>query len=620
MAKKEQSPGGPGPKSFSLPPPDDYKPISGYGIIGNTRTAALVGYDGSIDWCCMPKFNSRSIFASILDRGKGGRWAIQPAASAISSQYYLEDTNILRTEFRDVTSRVILTDFMPCSLTHEAWSAPPEIHRIVQCSSGAMKLKLDFNPVFNYGYVTPKFAQTSFGVKVMSRKEEIVLSSSIPLQVSESGATAAFTLSQGEKKAFVLSYGEDEPRKVQEYHTERQRAKTEAFWMDWASLLRYRGKWRDAVVRSALTLKLLIYSPTGAMVAAPTTSLPESIGNGRNWDYRYSWLRDSASALWAFHNIGYKSESEAYLHWLIDNNPSLDMDLRLMYDIEGGTNIKERVLDQLEGYRKSRPVRVGNQAARQVQYDAYGYMLDALYFSTRHGRQVDNEMYYRFVKPLADFIAEHWSEPGNGIWEIRSGQEHYVYTKAWCYAGLKRAVKIAETTGHEDEIPSWKATMRQIKEEVLRDGWNPKRNSFVIHYGSQFLDAATLMLPLIGFIPATDEKMKATIEAVGRELSEGALVYRYKADDGLGGEEGAFVLCGFWLVACLARLGRIEEATKNFEELLGHANHLGLYSEEVDPKTGAALGNFPQAFSHMGLILAAKEIEDAILGTEKRPE
>ena len=608
--------GGGNPKQFSLPSPNGYKPISGYGIIGNTRTAALVGYDGSIDWCCMPKFSSPSIFAAILDRRKGGRWVIQPTTGAISIQSYLEDTNILRTEFRSVTSRVVLTDFMPCSLTQQAWSAPPEIHRVVQCLSGRMQLKLEFNPVFNYGYLTPKFIATAFGVKVTSRKEEIALSSPIPLQVSASGASAEFAVAQGEKKTFVLSYGEDEPRKVDEYHTERQRAKTEVFWMDWVALLRYRGRWRDAVVRSALTLKLLVYSPTGAMVAAPTTSLPESIGNGRNWDYRYSWLRDSASALWAFHSIGYKSESEAYLHWLIDNNPSLDMDLRLMYDIDGSSRIQEKILDQLEGYRKSYPVRVGNQAVRQVQYDAYGYMLDALYFSTRHGRQVDNEMYYRFVKPLANFIVEHWSEPGNGIWEIRGGQKHYVYTKAWCHAGLKRAVKIAEAAGHEDDVPPWKAAMKQIKEEVLREGWNAKRGSFVMHYGSEFLDAATLMLPLIGFLPANDEKMRATIEAVRRELSEGALVYRYKAEDGLEGEEGAFVLCGFWLVACLARLGMVEEATKNFDELLGHANHLGLYPEEVDPKTGVALGNFPQAFSHMGLILAAKEIEDAITGTK----
>ena len=608
-----------GVKSFEVSAAKDYKPISGYGIIGNTRTAALVGYDGSIDWCCMPKFSSPSIFAALLDRERGGRWAIQPAGSATSTQSYLEETNILRTEFQNGAARVLLTDFMPCSHTQEVWSAPPEIHRTVQSLSGAMRLKLEFEPVFNYGYLTPKFTASAFGARVRSRKQEMVLSSSVPLQMSKSGASAEFTVSQGEKKVFVLSYGEDEPRKVQEYHTERQRAKTEVFWMDWVSLLRYRGRWRDAVVRSALTLKLLIYAPTGAMVAAPTTSLPESIGGGRNWDYRYSWIRDSASALWAFHGIGYKSESEAYLRWLIDNNPSLDMDLRLMYDVDGGSDIRERTLDQLEGYRNSRPVRVGNQAVDQVQYDAYGYMLDALYFSSRHGRQVDDEMYFRFVKPLADFIVEHWTEPGNGIWEIRGGQEHYVYTKAWCYAGLQRAVKIAEATGHEDDVPRWKASMKEIKEEVVREGWSAKKKAFVIHYGSDHLDAATLMLPLIGFLPANDGKMRATIEAVRKELSKGALVYRYRANDGLEGEEGAFLLCGFWLVACLARLGRVEEATKNFEELLSYANHLGLYPEEADPKTGEALGNFPQAFSHMGLILAARELEDAIMKSEKPP-
>ncbi|HKT21055.1 MAG TPA: glycoside hydrolase family 15 protein [Nitrososphaerales archaeon] len=610
--KPESAPTAAGTRSFVVPVVGDYKPISGYGVIGNTRTVALVGYDGSIDWCCMPKLSSPSIFAALLDHRKGGSWAIQPAGRASSTQSYLEETNILRTEFRDDAARVVLTDFMPCSGTTGAWSTPPEIHRMVQCLAGSMEMRFKFKPVLNYGLTVPRLSRVENGLSIKNRKQEMVLSSDFRLEVAGSGVDMRFEISHGEKKVFVLSYGESVPRRIAEYRSERQRARTEVFWMDWAAQIRYRGRWRSAVVRSALALKLLVYAPTGAIVAAPTTSLPEAIGGNRNWDYRYSWIRDSASSLWAFHKIGCKSETEAYLHWLIDNNPSLDLDLRLMYDIEGDPHVKEKSLDHLDGYMGSKPVRIGNEASEQVQYDAYGYMLDSLYFSSSHGSAIDDEMYFRFVKPLANFLTEHWEEPGNGIWEIRNKHEHYVYTKAWCYAGLDRAVKIAEAAGHPDDIPRWKATMKQIKEEVLRRGWNGKKQSFVIHYGSSNLDAASLMLPLIGFLPVDSAKMKSTVEAIAKELSDGPLVYRYKADDGLKGTEGAFLLCGFWLVACLARLGQVERASENFQGLLGHANHLGLFSEEVDPKTGMALGNFPQAFSHVGLILAASELDEAL--------
>jgi GH15 family glucan-1,4-alpha-glucosidase len=595
-----------------VPSGEDYKPISGYGIIGNTRTVALVGYDGSIDWCCMPKFSSPSIFAAILDHKKGGSWAIQPAERASSSQSYLEDTNILLTEFRGEASRVVVTDFMPCSVTTGAWSTPPEIHRIVQCLDGKMEMSFVFRPLLNYGLASPRISRAENGLFIRNHKEEMVLSSPIKLDLVDSAVDTNFEIAKGERRAFVLSYGEAAPRMIAEYQSERRRAKTEAFWTNWAAQIRYRGRWRSSVVRSALTLKLLVYAPTGAIVAAPTTSLPESIGGNRNWDYRYSWIRDSASSLWAFHKLGLVSETEAYLHWLIDNNPSLELDLRLMYDIDGDPHIKEQILDHLDGYKGSKPVRIGNQASEQVQHDAYGYMLDSLYFSSSHGRAVDEEMYFRFVKPLANFLVEHWKEPGNGIWEIRNRHEHYVYTKAWCYAGLDRAVKIADEAGHQEDIPRWKATMREIKEEVLARGWNDKKQSFVIRYGSSDLDAANLMLPLIGFLSVNDPKMKSTLAAITKELSVGALVYRYRTNDGLEGAEGAFLLCGFWLVACLARSGQLEKASENLEELLGHANHLGLFPEEVDPRTGAALGNFPQAFSHMGLILAASELDDAL--------
>ena len=580
-------------------------------MIGNTRTVALVGYDGSIDWCCLPKFDSPSVFGALLDAGTGGRWTIQPKERSSSTQRYLHETNILSTEFKSPEFHVSLIDFMPCSIAMEAWSTPPEIHRIVNCTSGEADVRVIFRPVLEYGTRVPEFLPAKGGVSIKNEKEEMVLSWSTPLEVSPKGVVGTFHLQHGEKAIFVLSYGEAEPRRIEEYHTERARARTEVFWLDWVSQLRYRGRWKDQVIRSALALKLLVYSPTGAIVAAPTTSLPEALDGNRNWDYRYSWIRDSANSLWAFNILGYRSEALAYLHWLIDNNPSLDLDLRLMYDVGGGSNISERTLKHLEGYKKTRPVRVGNAAVEQLQLDAYGYMLDALYFSHRHGRGVSSEMYYRFVKPLAGYIAEHWEEPGNGIWEIRNRKEHYVYTKAWCWAGLDRAVKIARATGHPGDVAEWIKVKKTIRAEVMRRGWSATKSSFVMRYGGRELDSSVLMLPLIGFIDVNERRMMSTIDAIQRDLGQGALLKRYSVGDGLRGEEGAFLLCGFWLVACLAKMQRVEEAEKNFTELLGCANHLGLFSEEVDLRTGEALGNFPQAFSHMGLILAASELDRA---------
>jgi GH15 family glucan-1,4-alpha-glucosidase len=596
---------------FEVPTKERYKPIGGYGIIGNTRTAALVGFDGSIDWCCMPRFDSPSVFAALLDWKKGGRWVIQPAEAASATQSYLPETNILRTEFKTRGAHVTLTDFMPCSVANDEWTTPPEIHRLVQCPKGEMELRFVFDPVFDYGARVPRTTATRDGLSVKDAKDEMVLSWSVPFGLGKRGVDGSFSVSEGEARTFVLSYGEAIPRRVAEYHTERQRAKTEVFWMDWVSQLRYRGRWREMVMRSALTLKLLVYARTGAIIAAPTTSLPEEIGGSKNWDYRYSWIRDSASSLWTFHLLGYRSETEAYLQWLIDNNPALDLDLRLMYDLLGGTNIPETVLGQLEGYRGSRPVRVGNAAAKQHQLDAYGYMLDSLYFTTRHGLSVRDEMYFRFVKPLANYIVEHWKEPGNGIWERRGRREHYVYTKAWCWAGLDRAVKIAKATGHPEDVDGWNAVRKRIRAEVMRRGWSEEKGSFVMRYGSKSLDAANLMLPLIGFVRADDERMVMTIEATMKELSAGAFVYRHRAE-GARSEEGAFLLCSFWLVACLAKIGRVDEAMDNLTQLIGRSNHLGLFAEEVDPKTGDALGNFPQAFSHIGLILAAHALDRAL--------
>jgi GH15 family glucan-1,4-alpha-glucosidase len=597
---------------FHLPLKEHYKPIAGYGVIGNTRTAALVGYDGSIDWCCFPRFDSPSVFAAILDWKKGGRWCMQPSTDATSLQSYIQGTNVLRTEFEGGGGKAVITDFMPCSNVDRDWSALPEIHRQVECIEGKMNMRLLFDPTFEYGIIHPKLTRTANGVSMKQGRYDMVMSFSVQLSVGDGAIDTVFPMEKGEKLTFVLSYGEAVPRKVSEYRSELRLAKTQKFWTDWVATLKYEGNWKEEVIRSALALKLMTYSPTGAMVAAVTTSLPESLGGTRNWDYRYSWIRDSASSLRAFNLIGSSSEADSYLNWLIDNNPALDQDLRLMYDVNGGTDLHESKLEHFEGYKGSRPVRVGNAAFQQLQFDTFGYMLDSLYFSTEHGKSVSEDTYFRFVKPLADHITEAWQEPGHGIWEMRGMRRHYVYMKAWSYAGLDRAIRIAKATGHEDGIQDWVKARERIKAEVLSKGWSKKKRSFAMHYGSSELDSANLMLPLIGFIRADDQRMKSTIEAVQRELAYGAFVYRTKSHRQEHRKEGAFLLCSFWLVSCLAMLGRTDEALHNFGELLAHSNHLGLFAEEIDPESGEALGNFPQAYSHLGVIVAANALDDAL--------
>jgi GH15 family glucan-1,4-alpha-glucosidase len=604
---------GPPRRTFEVPSRSAYKPISGYGVIGNTRTVALVGYDGSVDWCCLPRFDSPSVFAALLDRKVGGKWVLAPTSVCTSSQRYLENTNILATRFASSGFSVELLDFMPCSVSADAWSAPPEIHRTVECLRGEVEMGMEIQPRFEYGKIVPRVESSGSGIAMKYEKGEMILASTQKLKVLRGAKGGSkFNLRRGERAVFVLSYGEYQPREVGEYRTPTQLLKTEVFWKNWVAGLTYSGPWRAQVVRSALVLKLLVYSPTGAMVAAPTTSLPESMGGERNWDYRYSWIRDSANSLWAFNILGNRSEAERYLNWLIDNNPALDLDLRLMYTIDVSTKIDEETLKHLEGYRGSRPVRVGNEAVNQMQMDAYGHMLDALYFSSRHDSPVSDDMYHRFVKPLAKYICDNWKKPGNGIWEFRNLEEHFVYTKAWCYAGLDRAVRIATAKGRSTDTASWQRVMKEIKREVLTKGWDRKKKSFVMHYVTDLLDSANLVLPLIGFIKANDPRMRSTIEATRVELGDGSLLRRYSMRDGLRGEEGSFVLCSFWLAACLARDARVDEAEKVFLDLLSYSNHLGLLSEEIDPRTGEALGNFPQAFSHMGLIIAAHEIEEAL--------
>lgn len=598
---------------FGIPFETAYKPIGAYGVIGNTRTVALIGYDGSIDWCCLPRFDSPSVFALLLDKRIGGSWTLTPTEKGQASQKYVKNTNILVTEFNILGSKTIITDFMPCSNSRDAWATPPEIHRIVNCVKGRMRFHLGLRPRFNYGLVQPEVTSHGPTASFRGPRDEMVLASTLRLRSPRGGGLSQdFEMFEGDREVFVLSYGESEPRQVSEYNSGEQLRSTEIFWRSWVRKLQYSGRWRREVIRSALTLKLLVYSPTGAIVAAPTTSLPEAYGRGKNWDYRFSWLRDSAHSLWAFHLLGDTSESERYLRWLIETDPALDLNLQLMYTIQGQPVPGEKTLHRLEGYRGNKPVRIGNAAAQQFQMDAYGYMLDALYFSSRHGAAVTPGMYYRFVRPLASFIVDHWKLPGNGIWEIRGKKQHYVETKAWCYAGLERAVEIAKVSKHREDIAPWLEAMRAIRREVLHKGWSKKKNSFRMHYSTDDLDSANLMLPLMGFLKPRDRRMVSTVEAIMTELAQYSLLYRYKSNRGRKKAEGAFLVCSFWLVACLARIGQTEKALKVFKDLLGYSNHLGLYSEEIDPENLELMGNFPQAFSHMGLIMAAVELGQAL--------
>jgi Glucoamylase and related glycosyl hydrolases len=590
-----------------------YKPIESYGVIGNKRTVCLVSYDGSIDWCCLPDFDSASVFASILDWEKGGHWLIRPMGEGYVRQRYVEDTNVLLTRYYNSDYTVEVTDFMPI-VEDEYLKALPEIHRIVRCVRGSAKLIFDFQPRPGYARHTANMDLRVHrsGVSVRTHTDELVLSSTRRLEgVGQGGVKFTAPLEKGDREVFVLSYGEAEPRAVGEYETAEKLRETKRFWRDWVGELKYSGAWRKQVVRSALTLNLLTYMPTGAIVAAPTTSLPEAVGGERNWDYRFSWIRDSAFSLWAFHVLGVRGMGEQYLHWLIENNPALDLQLQPLYTVRGEAHIPEEILEHLEGYMGSGPVRVGNAASKQFQQDVYGTILDALYFSAKHGKGVSHETYYRFVKPLANLVVENWPKPGNGIWEFRDRLRHFVYSKVWCYIALDRASRIALYLGHPEDAAAWKGVMMKIRDEVLEKGWSGRKKAFKMDYESDELDAANLLMPLVGFISAKDERFKSTVDSTMKELGRGVLLYRYRVEDGLRGREGCFLVCSFWLAASLARMGRLREARRVFSKLLKYANHLGLFSEEVDPDTGSALGNFPQAFSHMGLIVAAEEINKA---------
>ncbi|MDP9363770.1 MAG: glycoside hydrolase family 15 protein [Chloroflexota bacterium] len=600
-----------------------YRPIESYGVVGDLRTVALVGTDGSIDWFCFPRFDSPSVFAAILDDEKGGHFKIAPKADdLVHRQLYWPETNVLITRFLCPDGVAEVIDWMPVEFAAGA-TGQRRLVRHVRVTRGALSLALECFPAFDYARAMPEVELTGDGALFRGPGLSLGLTTAVPLERHPRGATARFTLHEGESAAFVLhealpGRGCGVPMSALEADDEFQA--TVGYWRHWLGRCTYVGRWRETVHRSALVLKLLSCEPTGAIVAAPTCGLPEAIGGERNWDYRYTWVRDAAFTLYGLLRIGLTEEAAAFMGWLDDrcHEPTDAGPLQLMYGLDGRQELPELTLDHLDGYRGSRPVRIGNGAAGQLQLDIYGDLLDAVYLYNKHGAPISAEL-WSHLRAMLDWLEENWQRPDDGVWEVRSGRQQVVFSKLMSWVAFDRGLRLADKRSFPAPRDRWLRTRDRIYEEIMTKGWNDEVGAFVGHYGGSSLDASALLMPLVFFLAPTDPRMLATLDAIQRPVKEGGLVadglvYRYdpaQIPDGLGGREGTFNLCTFWLVEALTRAGRLDEARLAFERMLGHANHLGLYAEEIGP-SGEALGNFPQAFTHLALISAAFNLDRAL--------
>ncbi len=602
--------------------------IGDHGIIGDGFTTALIRPDGTIDWLCFPRFDSPSVFGSLLDPGRGGFTHVRPVADAHgvptweTLQRYDPDTNVLETLFQVPGQGVLrLTDFMPW--TDDARASVHEVHRRIECVGGRVQVSAQFNPRFNYGQASPTFVANGHGLMAEGpqgqRLAAVLSGTSDWKDVPSGGKEASFTLESGQRRWMILSWGARAPEPAQAYRSFHCLRQTRHHWREWARQIRYDGPWRHHVLRSALTLKLLIYAPTGAMVAAPTTSLPEWIGGPRNWDYRYAWIRDAAMAIRAANRIGCVKEAQAFFHFVRD---TLDRDeeLRVMYRIDGSQVPEEETLP-LVGYRGSLPVRVGNGARNQIQLDTAGALIDAAYLHERVGGTLTLRA-WRHLRNIVNNVVDQWSQPDHGIWEPRAGKQHNVYSKFMSWLALDRGQQLAALFGDRVCESLWAATANAVRSDIMQNGRSHRGDHFVGIYGQEVADASLLRLVTQGFISPQDPLAEGTVQFLRKHLQQGKFIHRYNMEDGVGGKEGAFVLCGFWLAESLAMMGQLEDAQEVFLAHVGTANHLGLLSEEVDadflnsqlPDTarGALLGNFPQAFSHLGLINAAVRIDVAL--------
>jgi len=591
-----------------------YQPIENYGVIGDLNTIALVGLDGSIDFLCMPDFDSPTVFASLLDKDRGGYFKITAQHDNIKyKQLYLPDTNVLLTRFLTHDGVAEITDFMPVDTVHVG----KELVRVVSCVRGALTFNMECRPRFHY-------AQTKHSVQRINEKEIIFksggqhetmlrLRSTIPMEVDDGDLTATFHLKINQKAVFILEYimdGVAYPKDVEAFAKDAL-YDTINFWKDWASKSRYHGRWAEIVKRSALVLKLMTSQKHGSIIASPTFSLPEDVGGKRNWDYRYTWIRDASFTVYTFLKLGYKKEAREFMMWVEKQCEGIKNKgkLHLMYGIDGREDLEEVELEHMEGYKGSKPVRIGNAAINQVQLDIYGELLDAAYLYDKYAEPIS----YKFwcsLTGLVNWLCDHWHDEDEGIWEVRGGKKQFLYSRMMCWVAMERCIRIAEAHSYPRN-KRWRMERDKVFKSIHTDFWNEKLQSFVQYRGADTVDAATLLMPLIRFISPTDPRWLSTLKRIEHELVSDSLIYRYRTNqnlDGLSGGEGTFSMCTFWFVECLSKAGQLNKARLYFEKMLGYANHLGLYSEQLG-KQGEHLGNFPQAFTHLGLISAALNLD-----------
>jgi GH15 family glucan-1,4-alpha-glucosidase len=595
---------------------DRYLPIQEHALIGNHHTVALVGTEGTIDWYCCPRFDSPSVFGAILDKDEGGFFRIAPEADGVSrKQLYLPDTNVLITRFLTPDGVGEVHDFMPVDRPGRLTGRHLLVRRVMVVR-GEMSFSVEVEPRFDYGRQRHKVRIEGNGALFENPSLMLALATATPLERRGPGVYGRVSLSAGQTATFVLEPVEEAqvPPPCSERRAEQLFNDTVAYWRGWLSMSRYRGRWREMVHRSALTLKLLTYKPTGAIVAAPTTSLPEQMGGPRNWDYRYTWIRDSAFSLHALLLLGFTDAAEQFMGWLTDRFRELkehELDrLQIMYRVDGRPDLDEQELTHWEGYCGSRPVRIGNAAANQLQLDIYGELIDSVYVHNKYGGPIYYEA-WEDLREAVEWLCVNWDQADEGIWETRGGKKDFVYSRLQSWVGIDRATKIAIQRSLPAEIPRWRAIRDEIHRQINERGWNEERKAFVQHYGSDVLDASLLLMPLVKFVAPTDPRWLSTLDAICRELATDSLVHRYNPEvspDGLQGTEGTFSMCSFWLVEAMSRAGRMDQARLMFEKMLTYANHVGLYSEQIGP-TGEALGNFPQAFTHLALISAAFDLD-----------
>ena len=614
----------PDPQTEAVVTNEGSRPIGDYGLLADCNSAALVDRDGSIGWLCLPRYDSPAVFAQILDP-EGGHWQIKPSTEYRSERRYVPGTLVVETTFVTESGSVRLTDamaFQEGQRHHElGFGAPHLVLRLVEGVLGEVELGFELAPRPEYGLVKPLFRATESGGRTFGGPNQVVVSAGVPTAIQDATMSATFTVSAGDRVGFALQWAPPEGPAPEPFTPDQVAARIEdtvEAWRSWqAEHDVYDGPHRELVRLSSRVLKGLTYRPTGAIVAAPTTSLPETVGGERNWDYRYSWIRDSSLTIEALYIGACSDEAEEFISFMTSSagGRASERSLQIMYGIGGEHDLTERELPHLRGWRDSAPVRVGNGAWGQTQLDVYGELLNSLYLYRERLGELHPEI-QRFVADLANTAARRWRETDAGMWEMRGEPRHHLSSKVLCWVALDRAVALAPQLGEHADLEHWTAERDQIRDAVLTRGWSEARQAYAQSFDSDELDAAQLLMPILGFLPATDERMRSTIDAIAAELTEDGLVLRYRNAeglnaDGLTGEEGTFVICSFWLVSALAKAGEVDRAEQLFDQLASYANDLGLLAEEIDTANGELLGNFPQAFSHIGLITAAWEIDKA---------